>query len=212
MNYKEDNINYWIAAIDNIFPEGVPERKQWRDLKSISKILSAISAIPDLNHTFFPSGGGLDLDGCILSKSERGCLELNFGVSHIVKPNILYFESFGGDYQWNYFRLELDALQPIEEDAKDYFDEELTELSPGEYVEGYHWDDKSYDGEPLPATARLVIRVLKGAFVIFRKTSVYNTTHGKLDAYDGRHNNMSADEFRNHIKEYKAAYEKYNAE
>ena len=56
---------------------------------------------------------------------------------------------------------------------------------------GYYEDDT-----PLPKNYRTVYRYLKGSFVIFAKTSIYNEIIG---TYDARHSKMTAEEFRKYI-------------
>jgi serine/threonine-protein kinase len=81
--------------------------------------------------------------------------------------------------------------------------EEAVEIAPGEYIERMYWDEGWYGydegGEPLPlpASARLVSRCLRGDFVIFAKLSPYN-----LDSstYDARHAKLSTDQFREYIE------------
>ena len=112
------------------------------------------------------------------------------------------FESFGNDEEWNYFRLETGDLKEAGVYDALYLNgersyEPLTELTPGKYVDYGAWDNREYRGEPLPETARGLTRYLKGDFVIFRKTSLYNKNRS---TYDGRHNKMSSSEFRVHIR------------
>lgn len=156
-----------------------------------------------LNHAFFPGGGGLDLTGAAQS-TEGGCIELHFGGQvEVVKPQKLTFDSFGDNLEWAYFRLETGEIEPsgvYENNSFEY--EELTEINPGEYLprsiweHGYYgYDENGYE-MPLPKGARVISRCFKGAYVIFAKTSIYNQVPG---TYDGRHNKMSSERFRNYI-------------
>lgn len=79
--------------------------------------------------------------------------------------------------------------------------EEVTEINSDVYAERWCWDESHYNGGRLPEGARLVVRWLRGVFVLFQKTSFYNFASSPLDAYDGRHNGMTAAEFRSHIEE-----------
>jgi serine/threonine-protein kinase len=168
-------------------------------------VLNLLGQTNSLNHMFYPSGGGNDLEAACLSNCELGCIELQTGHSQIVRPISLTLETFPGDPQWNYFRLETGALGPSQayrRRAKSKeIEEYVTEVRPGIYAPSSCWDEGRYDGKPLPKTARPVIRWFAGAFVIFQKTSFYNLAGGKLDAYDGRHNEMNAVEFRSHVGE-----------
>lgn len=70
------------------------------------------------------------------------------------------------------------------------------ELYPSKYIKRHYWDEQTYLNEPLPEGARVVVRYFKGAFVIFKKTSIYNQIS---ETYDGRHEKLGADEFKNQI-------------
>jgi len=126
-----------------------------------------------------------------------------------VRPIRLHFESFANETQWNYFRLECAELHPsgtYEETDEDHDSEELTDLGDGRYVSRSVWDDQEYQGAPLPPDARVLVRYFGGAFLIVQKTSQYNRGSGKLDGYDGKHNSMTSDEFRQWIDNYRTAY------
>lgn len=209
-DWEQHNPLQWKEAFHKLFPVSVPSRAVWEDIDSIAAALNVIGNIPNLNHLFFPGGGGTDFDRVLRSKYEPDCIELHTSYVNVIRPSKLYFESFGTDPQWNYFRLECAPLQPsgVYSDYKGQQSEELTDLGRGDYVERSAWDDNSYGEEPLPESARLVVRHFKGAFVVFQKTSQYNTGSGSLDAYDGRHNRMTADQFREYIQKYKTAFEK----
>ena len=204
--WEERNAQEWRQLINTIFPGGRPNRFEWETPQEISDVLNVIGSIKNSNHTFFPSAGGLDLQGCKVYAGEKGCIELDFGIiPYIAKPAKLIFEAFDDDNQWNYFRLELDQLPKMVEDgdAFDFFDEQVTEVTPGKYM---RWEEKEYYPERLPENARIIVRLLKGSLVTFQKSSQYNRRHGKLDAYDARHNKMSANEFRDYIGKYKTGY------
>lgn len=121
------------------------------------------------------------------------------------------FESFSDDPQWNYLRLELSPLEPSGVYPGSVDVEELTDLGSGKYTSLSAWNENEYKGKPLPKNVRRVERWLRGSFVIFQKTSQYNLGTGDLDAYDGRHNKMTAEEFHSFIEKYIAAVRKYGA-
>ena len=222
-DFLRTNPLQWEEALARLFPVAAPTRAIWTDPARIVAILNAVGQA-NLNHLFFPDGGGMDLEGARLSVHEPGCIELHTHFWNIVKPLSLTLETFPGDAQWNYLRLETARLDPIrlsdrdedeqagngEEEADDqeyrYTDheqanEELTEINDHTYASRACWDEDCYEGGELPKTARVVVRWFGGAFVIFQKTSFYNFAHGKLDAYTGRHNRMDAEQFRQHIEE-----------
>lgn len=199
-DFRSSELPKWENFINEFFSNDIPERAEWTSSIEIMEILNRIGCSEIHNHTFFPSGGGLDLSGAT-SSHLPGILEVNFGQSiHYIKPKKIIFHSFpDADYEWFYFRLETDALPPSGVYAEldlDY--EELVELGPSQYINRVHWDSGEYNGRRLPQSARLVTRELKGDFVIFSKASLYNQNSG---TYDARHNRMSDEEFKDYIIE-----------
>ena len=203
--YYEHNPLEWAELQRRLFPLRVPNRAVWEGIDDIAAVLTELGAAPDLNHLFFPTGGGLDLDRAIRSEREPDCIELiTQGCTNIVMPIRLLFESFDGDHQWNYFRLETGGLKPTEgldeDTATTELDEELTDIGGQTYASLWRWLENEYEGKPLPSGSRRVTRFFRGSFVIFQKTSHYN-----LDpkTYDARHDKMTSDKFRAYIAEQK---------
>ena len=125
-------------------------------MEDIINVLNIIGSIPNLNHMFYPGGGGMDLLKVELA-TEPDCIALYTGLMDIVKPKRLLFESIGKDAQWNYFRLEISSLDPIiNRNSLGY--EQLLE------------HDKGYEQYSEYSQGRTVDRFFKeGAFVIFQK-------------------------------------------
>lgn len=213
-NLSEDfhrrNQQQWFEIQTRLFPASIPTRVIWEDINDIIKVLKIVCSFEALNHLFFPDGGGLDLEDVRISH-EAECIELDFQLIEIVKPKRLIFESFGFNPEWNYFRLETNELEPsganeTKEGDKPYnekHDHELvTQVYPGHY-EHYQYLENSYyraQDDPeyeRPEGMRQVTRRFRGSFVIFNKRSVYNLTSS---TYDGRHNTMTTDEFREYIQ------------
>lgn len=195
--YREYNPLQWAEVQQKLFPHGTPQRATWLGLHNIVGVLNVLGGTPDLNHLFFPSGGGLDLESAVISEREPGCIELTTsGYINIIKPHRLMFEGFDDNPQWNYFRLETNTLDPSGVYSTDEMYEELTDLAGERYVNLSHWDEGEYEGEPLPEGSRRISRYFRGSFVIVQKTSTYN---GISATYDGRHNQMDADTFRDYI-------------
>lgn len=235
-DFLQTNPLQWKEALSTIFPVVTPMRAIWTDAAQIVAVLNAVGKT-NLNHLFFPDSGGMDLQGARMSVHEDGCIELHTSFWNVVKPISLTLETFPGDAQWNYLRLETSKLDPVdfkagedvdeepcEQDEQDddheygesqsedrvtshRLSEELTEIDQFTYAGRSCWDEGFYRGEELPETARVVVRWFGGAFVIFQKTSFYNLVHGKLDAYGARHNKMSAEQFRSHIEELRSGVE-----
>lgn len=204
--FRERNPVQWKDLERELFPAGLPTRAIWDRRDDVVAVLERIAAAGNLGHMFFPTGGGLHLD-CVRESSEENCIELSGGGHpYIVKPRRLIFDSFGSDSTWNYFRLETHELEILGQYDFDFHSkqEDLTEIAEGQYTypEAVVFDD--FDGERLPDTARSVTRILEGDFVIFSVISPYN-----LDSttYDGRHNMMNADQFREYIGEHASASE-----
>lgn len=198
--FRERYLPEWEILISNIFGEDVPKRFEWTDLNDMISTLKKIGSSDALNHTFFASGGGLDLTDAFKS-FESGCIELRFGrMVSILKPKKLMFEHFSEDnFEWSYFRIVTDNLTDsgvYENSSRS--DEELTELSPGNYYERSVWDANEFNGEPLSSNARVVTRILNGDMVIFSKASLYNANSS---TYDGRHSKYGIEGFRKHIEE-----------
>lgn len=197
-NFRIKNGKDWKSIHEKIFGSVIPKHYEWTGINDIVSVLNMIGGIANSNHMFFPDSGGLDLEGAKESY-EDGCMELLVGISHVIRPKLLIFESIDEEYEWNYFRIETDYLKPSgvyeDVDAEDY-SEEVCELSPLNYVDSYHWEQNEYDGEKLPPTARPLVRYFKGSLVIFKKSSIYNNNPS---TYDARHNKMSAAEFRQYI-------------
>lgn len=188
----------WKDAQSKIFPFTKPSRAIWEDIDQIIRVLNLISRSDHLNHTFMPTGGGMNLLGAKRSYQD-GCIELNFGYTEIVKPIRLVYESFNDKEDWNYFRLEADALKPSGYYKKmpELEVECLTELEPLVYTDALCSEFNDYNGQSLPSSARAIYRLVKGgSFVIFTDTSLYNRTG---HTYDARHNKMTTDGFRGYI-------------
>lgn len=209
-DFHERNQEQWFEIQTKLFPTSIPKRVVWEDINDIIKVLKVVCTYDNLNHLFMPSGGGLDLEDVRVSH-EDGCIELDFQLIDIVKPKRLLFESFGYDHEWNYFRLEADELEPsgvyeVEKGEEPYEKthdrEEVTQIYPGQYEDYNYLENSSYREQEdyeyeSPKGMKHVTRWFRGSFVIFCKRSVYNRNPS---TYDGRHNKMTTDEFRDYIQ------------
>jgi len=197
--FREQNPKDWKRVIDQLFPGAIPFHARWEGPAALA-VLNHIGSVQNVNHLFFASGGGLDLTGA--AAAHDGQTELHFTDSRrLCKIKSVCFESFGDetDYQWSYFRIDTEPLLPsgYAVEGDDVLQEELTELSPGEYGPRSLWDDRYEDeGGQLPATARLVVRLMSGSMVIFQKSSAYNRTR---TTYLAPHAKLTADDFREQI-------------
>ena len=198
-DYKSQ-ISDWNFLNKQLFGSIPPKSASWENNKEIIEILNTIGQNPAYNHMFFHTGGGLDFSYAKIAE-ENGCIKLftTDDFCYILKPKILYFESFN-DCRWNYFLLELDNLKPIIEDSPFDDREHLVEDSPGHYVSAKYVQYGVYDydtGVPLPDTYQEVCRYTTGKFLFVMKKGPYNKIRA---TYDGRHGDCSHIYFKNYIK------------
>jgi serine/threonine-protein kinase len=184
----------WKEISKTLFYNVCPKRAIWQDLNDIVNALNEACKYKNLNHLIFPESGGLDLIKAQIS-IEPECIELEFdGSIGIVKPKRLIFESFKEDTQWNYFRMETDRMDSIAPyTPKEAFKESVVEIKLGIYtdIDCHIYND--FNGGELPDSSRIITRFLRGDFVLFQKTSIYN----KMPVtYSGLHNKCSTDDFR----------------
>lgn len=199
MKFEIQNAQDWIKIQTDLFNSNIPEFREWTDKSDIVKVLNLIGKVKDSNHVLFSTGGGLDLEGATNSY-EKECIELSFGYAYVVKPSRLLFQAFEDKPEWNYFWLETEELTPsgvYEDDNEPFENEEVLELSQGHYISMAHDETKEYNGEELPKTTRIVIRVSKGTYLIVKKLGPYNDNSL---AYEGFHNTMDYKEFYQFIK------------
>jgi serine/threonine-protein kinase len=213
-NFAVSNPLQWAEALNQIFPQGLPRTVEWSDAVQITDILKQLGA-PNLNHMFYPSGGGNDLSFARLSQHEPGCIEIMAAGWSLLRPHRLTFHGFAGDPEWSYFRLEADTLERTKvykkhpESLRDA--EEVTRVNLSTYAERSCWDNDWYRGAPLPKAAHPITRWFGGSFVVFQKSSFYNLARGRhFDAYDGRHNRMTDEQFLKFISEMRKVVKENN--
>lgn len=192
----------WVGIQSYLFPEHVPQRTEWSDMRTISDILNMVGESARDNHMFFPDGGGMDLTGASLS-TDLNLIELFYDSTRMgsfaIRPKRLLYESFA-DSDWNYFRVEFENAEPsgvywnIWPD--DVNSEEVIELAGGQLVPGECREYGEWNGEPLPVDYRVQTRFRTGAIVVVHRKSAYNKDSS---TYDGRHDEMNADEFRKYM-------------
>lgn len=211
-DFHSQNLTEWSDLQNDIFPAGTPKSVTWVDKNNILIILNQIAKVTSLNHMFLPDGGGNTfISAKLANEKDFIALEISQKLHYILKPKKLTYESFGVDTQWNYFRLEIEpsnytGVYEIFPSNCSY--EEIVEIEPSSYIQRCYWDENEYNGEYLPEFANLICRYVKGSFVIFSTRSIYNRVS---DTYDGRHNKMSEDEFRNYITKGALSHAEYLA-
>lgn len=190
-----NNLNTWEGILNNLFNNSIPNYCQWQDIDAIVNILNKLGSVPNSNHMFYPSGGGLDVKGALMS-NEKNLIEIKTPYADVLSPKKLTFHKLN-DIEQSYFRIELNEISSLGIGDSLGYSEQLCELKPAEYVSSRVMEDGEYNGLPLPTSARYVQRLLKGSLVIFSKQSIYNKA-GKT--YDGRHDKYDEDGFNAYLK------------
>ena len=199
-NWGKENLLQWVEINHKIFPLHEPDHAEWTELGRMVGILNILGTYDSLNHLFFPNGGGLDLTGARLARDPQS-IELEFGgLVFEAQPARLVYERISEDFQWSYFRLELNVIEPkYEQYVVDPYMEEYGEVTRADgTIEAIHlrkYDDLD-ENEIARLKARHVVRYLKGSLLVFHKNSLYNQLVSK---YRGEHEKMSAEEFKRQI-------------
>lgn len=224
--FREENLSMWKEVVTSIFND-IPEEAIWTKIDEITSILRRFTVPSHLNHMFYPTGGGNDLEGVNLS-AEENCIELVAGGGvEIVRPKHMQFVCLDGDTEWSYLRIESLPLKPCgiyearevaDEDSETEYSkkmrmrETVVEVDTLDYrdINQYQYGVMEHDDEgneiPYPESSRVVTRYFEGSFVVYPKTSAYNEFG---PTYDGRHNKMNAEEFKKYIADMKAIYTKH---
>ncbi|ESY81037.1 protein kinase, partial [Mesorhizobium sp. LNHC229A00] len=196
-DFELRNAREWEEFAQRFFPIETPTDATWTDIDAMATVLNEVAKVPSLNHMFVPSGGGMTLLGARRAP-ELGFIELDVGLTILLKPSKLTYVSFGLDPKWNYLRLEAAPVQATgyyEVQDGDFY-EYLSELAPAQYAHPDVWEYHRENEQKLPASARGLTRYLKGSFVFFSTSSPYNQTPA---TYDARHERMTELEFRNYM-------------
>lgn len=209
--FKKSNLMEWNYIQKKLFKSLAPMRTEWDSKEAIVEIMNIISNTPNLNHMFLPDGGGMDLEHAIMSSNYTNCIELSCGpMEYIINPRRLIYQNISNNPDWSYFRLEVNNIEPSYIFDVEYYnehsEEEIIDLGNSNFIHPKYWTYRHYDDKPLPKDSRLIIRVLKGSFVMFGKASMYNAIPS---TYDGRHSKMNDEEFRSEVEGLKAKYEYY---
>ena len=168
-DFRETSLKAWGKSLDAIFPNGIPSSARWTDHHDIAKVLNIIGAKPNSNHAFFPTGGGLDLEGAAVLEQEPDYVSLKTGNRgyEVVIPAALLFESFGPELEWAYFRLECDTFPQTDVyDEPQGETEEVGCLGEGKYVSRSDWDAGEHRGRRLPDSTLLLVRRIGGGPIV----------------------------------------------
>ena len=171
------NQRKWQDTLLQIFPQHIPDQKEWKKLGDISNLLNIIGQKE--NHAFFPNGGGLDVINAQPSIHEAGCLEVNFdGLINILQPAKMTFFKVNGTLLCSYFKVSLITLRPSQVHPNTTECEEVMDKQGD-----YYSTDRGYAPE---SGARRITRLLRGDIYIFGKGSPYNTVkfHQPFERFD----------------------------
>jgi hypothetical protein len=192
-NFLEQCKIEWKELEFTLFNEYTPNEVCWENDNDICVILNLIGKRRQLNHLFFPSGGGLDVEG--QSKPiNNGFIEVKLGSTfYQFKPIYLKFYSVNNNPEYNFFGIECENVQPkFPKYARSYIEDLIEIEKAGEIT---YVSDLSDESEENIETnnARKICRVLGGKLLITSKKSVWNMIP---DSYSGLHNNYEFDSFR----------------
>lgn len=210
----------WSHIQSWLFPNARPARVEWRDVEAIATVLQELSETQNVNHCFFASSGGLDLDSC--SVQSDGTLLIDFnGIDHIVRPSMLEAYLWYDHPEWSYFWLELMPMEPLfsdededcVEDSRLPKDNMLKEehvlklpsgrLLPAKALQQGYIATENGDEAPIPRGSRRVVRLWNGPIAIFSKASPYNQDP---TTYDARHAKMGREAFFAYIARFVEAW------
>lgn len=225
---KEKDLVLWKETVLNIFGEVSSDDVTIRDRQEILNVLNSIGTNKAENHTFMPSGGGLDLTGAEPSK-EPELIELNFGgLYHLVHPASLTFHAVGDNPEWWYFRLNTGKFNPTKiydhyfEGEKDtrqelfpwssdkqiewemqYIGEEVLDIGDGTYLDREYWEVNNLgyeeDGKEIPLPPKSRIVTRMFNGGAFVIFPKFSSYNNTSSTYDGRHNAMDSETFRKYI-------------
>ncbi|MBI0401131.1 protein kinase domain-containing protein [Cyclobacterium marinum] len=186
LDFFERNPYEWEDALYQIFPVSIPSNCSWQRIEDIYSVLKILCERYDnLNHCFYPRSGGIDFDKVELDETKEFFIVNN---SEIIKPKILYFE-FMNNFDWSYFRLEVEHTEPIFEENLYKFEESVFIDEKGNYQPVESDGCKEYS------------RYIKGSFLLTKKTSMINQLSGRLNAYNAFHNKMSNSQYKEFLFE-----------
>lgn len=185
--WKIRNPVEWKDAINKIFPISIPSSCQWNTTHDIYNVLKILTNYDNLNHFFFPNGGGADLN-IIEIDNDPTFIVINNNI--VLKPHALFFECLN-DTDWAYFKLD---VKEIESKTSDEFDDRVYRGVDG--VESYEYNENLFS----------INRFKKGSFVFVHKLSAINLISGEFNAYSSIHQKMSFDEYKEFVSALKTTW------
>ena len=191
------------ASVAGVAPieVGTTSRWIWTERDQICRILTAVGAFVESDDEGttdasinFPPGGGTFEHHVVSPAMEPGAVYFSDGRAQeepipfaVMRPAELALvvpraESGEPVWAWAYTWLKLASLSPAagnspssHRSADRYGYEEVCEVRPGKYLSREWWGKGQFpDGRPLPATAHLVVRYLRGDLLTVCKGGPYN--------------------------------------
>ncbi|MEW4425889.1 protein kinase [Paenibacillus pabuli] len=194
----------WQYIERTLLMQRTPSTLIWRDATQVVEILKELTHL-NFNHTFLHNGGGMDSvsveHATWLNEPNMIALSFGFGIVHVFKLKRLVWENPNDDARFSYFRLEFDTIEPIYPHIIEELQGFDIDRSPKEFLyvsEGsYYPDEQRYDN------FMHINRWYEGVFLIVYKGSIYNRIQ---KTYDGRHGELTTDEFRTYMECLQSIY------
>lgn len=196
-NYSEYIDGKWKDVCNKLNPYQA-SKIELTDIHAIYNFLNIFYSFePDLHHSFFPNGGGLDIHGIELHENHEFIIINMSGFKTWIKPKRLVYKNFHADISNNYIYLETEITPNIENYSHSETPE-YTLINNDFITDSKHWEYNLFEEQPLPENSSRITFVHKGSFLFVKNDSWYN----KVSAtYDGRHSkNFSCfEEFDNYF-------------
>lgn len=196
-NYSEYIDGKWKDVCNKLNPYQA-SKIELTDIHAIYNFLNIFYSFePDLHHSFFPNGGGLDIHGIELHENHEFIIINMSGFKTWIKPKRLVYKNFHADISNNYIYLETEITPNIENYSHSETPE-YTLINNDFITDSKHWEYNLFEEQPLPENSSRITFVHKGSFLFVKNNSWYN----KVSAtYDGRHSkNFSCfEEFDNYF-------------
>ncbi|WPU99061.1 protein kinase [Mucilaginibacter sp. cycad4] len=191
-NFKVRNPFEWEDALNAIFPHGIPIHCEWTDPWQILKVLEVLTNYDNLNHFFFPTGGGDDMES--IQYNEVSEIFILNG-DDLIKIEKLIFKSLG-NAEWSYFRIVIAETEPYTKKHEDGEEEYIADHNF--QFAGLLYDEEGEINREVEGVQ--VRRFLKGSFIVVQKTSGINKLRGYykgefMDGYTKFHDKFSYDEY-----------------
>ena len=181
----------WRTALRECLGENPAAISECTDIGDMLRLLQPLMG-SEVNHTYFPTGGGLGMQTVRLGH-EHGTIEFKpkGNAAYLCKPKKMSIHYFDQDPVQSFIYITCERLEPTGTyEHNDRGQEEVVETAPQEYHPRTVWDeghlgyDENGDAVPLPPESRLALRFLRGSFMLVGYGSFWN---GNPHTYFGEH-------------------------